>query len=101
MFNFDFWLYRRLCHSFVKYLEEEAVITYTHVLDLYDAGDLPKIAEMQMPPLARDYWQFDETATMRDVLLQVRRDEANHREVNRTLAKLRDDEPNPCAERWD
>ena len=32
----------KLCHSFVGYLEEEAVKTYTHVISDMDKGRLPE-----------------------------------------------------------
>ena len=32
----------RTCHRFVGYLEEEAVVTYTHAIEELDRGHLPK-----------------------------------------------------------
>ena len=44
---------------------------------------------MPPPKMALEYWRLDaQRATMRDVLLAVRADEANHRDVNGTLANL-------------
>ena len=44
--------------SFVGYLEEEAVKTYTHCLAELDAGHLPKWTAMPAPEIARQYWQL-------------------------------------------
>lgn len=92
----------RLCHRFVGYLEQEAVKTYTTILHYMDSTD-PKHASMrafgQKPAngIAIEYWKLPATATMRDVVAVVRADEANHRDVNHTLASLKPDEANPYA----
>lgn len=75
-----------LCHRFVGYLEEEAVRTYTKAIEAYDAGQLGSWQSMAAPTLAKQYWYLADDATMRDVLLAVRADESNHRDVNHTLA---------------
>jgi hypothetical protein len=86
----------RYCHKFVGYLEEEAVKTYTTLLNDIDNGALPEL-EKQCSRIARDYWQLKENATWRDVMAQVRADEANHRDVNHALAPLASEPeaPNP------
>lgn len=38
---------------------------------------------------------FQETASMKDVVLAIRADEAHHRVVNHTLASMKEDEYNP------
>lgn len=82
-FNAYFWLYvfsPKTAHRMCGYLEEEAVISYTHFLDALDNGSLPNI---KAPPLAVEYYNLDpETATVRDVVLAVRADEALHRDAN-------------------
>ena len=70
----------RICHRFVGFLEEEAVITYTRCLDDLEAGRLPIWAKTPAPQIAKTYWQLAEDATMREVLLAVRADEATHRQ---------------------
>jgi hypothetical protein len=85
----------RHCHSFVAYLEEEAVKTYTHALEDLDAGKIPEWTNRQAPEIAVSYWRLGEDATMRDLLLAVRADEACHRHVNATFAAIKADEPNP------
>eukprot|EP00744_Colponema_vietnamica_P000763 GILI01001326.1.p1 GENE.GILI01001326.1~~GILI01001326.1.p1 ORF type:complete len:314 (+),score=90.26 GILI01001326.1:64-942(+) len=84
-FNAYFLLYLvdpKLCHRFVGYLEEEAVISYTHLLHDIDAG---KIKNTPAPAIAIHYWNLKEGATLRDVTLAVRADEALHRDINHHL----------------
>ncbi len=76
------------CHRFVGYLEEEAVKTYTHSLELLDAGKLPKLAATPVPAIAMSYWRLKEGATFRDLVEAVRADEAVHRQVNHVFADL-------------
>jgi hypothetical protein len=97
-FNLFFWSYLlspRTCHRFVGFLEEEAVITYSRCLKDLDAGKLPKWTNMAAPDIAKGYWRLADNAKMRDVLLAVRADEANHRIVNHTFADLSKDAENP------
>lgn len=87
----------RICHRFVGYLEEEAVLTYTRAIKDIEAGKLPKWEKMEAPEIAVRYWNMPEGhRTMRDLLLYIRADEAKHREVNHTLGNLdQDEDPNP------
>jgi ubiquinol oxidase len=39
------------------------------------------------PEIARHYWKLPDDATLRDVVLVVRADEAHHRDVNHGLAE--------------
>lgn len=92
----------RTCHRFVGYLEEEAVITYTRALADIDAGKLPGFENMSAPQIAIDYWKMNPGASMRDLLLYIRADEAKHREVNHTLANLDVDmDPNPFMTKYE
>ncbi|GAA5881162.1 hypothetical protein JCM16303_004821 [Sporobolomyces ruberrimus] len=86
-------------HRFVAYLEEEAVKTYSHVLEAIDKGELPEweAGAQKVPTVAKDYWRLGDDATMRDLILAVRADEAGHRFVNHTLANLEKDDFNPVA----
>ncbi len=74
---------RRTAHRVVGYFEEEAVVSYTLYLKEIDEGRAPTSAA---PAIARHYWQLPEGATLRDVVLVVRADEAHHRDVNHGLA---------------
>lgn len=69
----------RTAHRIVGYFEEEAVISYTHYLREIDEG---RSANVPAPAIARHYWHLPESATLRDVVLVVRADEAHHRDVN-------------------
>jgi threonyl-tRNA synthetase len=95
LFFISYLLSPKTCHRFVGYLEEEAVKTYTHAIADLDAGLLPGWNNLLAPPLAVEYWKLKEGATMRDLLLAVRADEACHSHVNHTLASLADGAKNP------
>ena len=72
----------KICHRFVGYLEEEAVYTYTRMINELEAGKLPKWENMQAPEIAVTYWNMPEgKRSMHDMLLYIRADEAKHREV--------------------
>jgi len=85
----------RYCHRFVGYLEEEAVITYTKCLQDIDTGVIKQWSTEKAPEIARSYWKLPENATVRDMILQYRADEANHRKVNHAFANLKHGEINP------
>ena len=85
-YNFFFLLYLispRTAHRVVGYFEEEAVISYTHYLKEIDEGRSENVAA---PEIAKRYWNLLEGATLRDVVLVVRADEAHHRDVNHGFA---------------
>jgi ubiquinol oxidase len=73
----------RTAHRIVGYFEEEAVISYTLYLKELDEGRSPNVAA---PEIARRYWKLPDDATLRDVILVVRADEAHHRDVNHGFA---------------
>jgi len=73
----------KTAHRVVGYFEEEAVISYTHYLAELDEGRSPNVPA---PEVAKRYWKLPETATLRDVVLVVRADEAHHRDVNHGFA---------------
>ncbi|HWU95507.1 MAG TPA: alternative oxidase [Sphingomonas sp.] len=73
----------RTAHRVVGYFEEEAVISYTHYLAEIDEGRSPNVPA---PAIARHYWKLADNATLRDVVLVVRADEAHHRDVNHGFA---------------
>ncbi len=74
---------RRTAHRLVGYFEEEAVLSYTQYLAEIDAG---RAVNVPAPPIARRYWKLADDATLRDVVLVVRADEAHHRDVNHGFA---------------
>jgi ubiquinol oxidase len=73
----------RTAHRVVGYFEEEAVISYTLYLRELDEGRSPN---GPAPAIARHYWKLPDDATLRDVVLVVRADEAHHRDVNHGFA---------------
>ena len=73
----------RTAHRVVGYFEEEAVLSYTLYLREIDEG---RSANLPAPLIARRYWGLPEDATLRDVVLVVRADEAHHRDVNHGFA---------------
>lgn len=81
---------RRTAHRLVGYFEEEAVLSYTQYLEEIDAGRAPNVAA---PAIAKRYWKLADEATLRDVVLVVRADEAHHRDVNHGLANQLSGEP--------
>jgi ubiquinol oxidase len=87
-FNAFFLLYLispATAHRLVGYFEEEAVISYTSFLQAIDAGE---IANCTIPEFARSYWALPETALLRELVVAIRQDEANHRDVNHYLSDV-------------
>lgn len=73
----------RTAHRVVGYFEEEAVISYTLYLQEIDEGRSPNVPA---PAIAKHYWMLPDDATLRDVVLLVRADEAHHRDINHGFA---------------
>ena len=73
----------KTAHRVVGYFEEEAVISYSLYLKELDEGRSPN---GPAPAIARHYWKLADDATLRDVVLVVRADEAHHRDVNHGFA---------------
>ena len=69
----------KTAHRVVGYFEEEAVISYTLYLKEIDEGRSPNVPA---PAIAIHYWKMAPDATLRDVVLIVRADEAHHRDIN-------------------
>lgn len=85
-YNFYFFLYLfapRTAHRVVGYFEEEAVTSYTQYLEEVDAG---RHENVPAPQIAIDYWNLPADARLRDVIIAVRADEAEHRDVNHEFA---------------
>ena len=52
------------------YLEEQAVVTYTHILDELDAGRLPMWEKLPAPELAVTYWKLPrDKSCMRSLII--------------------------------
>ena len=83
LFSLLYLISSKTAHRVVGYFEEEAVISYTLYLKEIDEGRSPNVAA---PQIAIDYWKMPADATLRDVVLLVRADEAHHRDVNHGFA---------------
>ena len=84
--HFYFALYiffPRCAHRMVGYFEEQAVISYTEYLALIDQG---KVKNVSAPPIAINYYKLKDDATLRDVIIAVRKDEQGHSDVNHCMA---------------
>ena len=81
-YNLFFLLYlisSRTAHRLVGYFEEEAVYSYTEYLHGVQTG---KYENIPAPKIAIDYWHLKKNARLSDVIVAVRNDEMNHRDVN-------------------
>ena len=90
-YNAFFFLYLfapRTAHRVVGYFEEEAVFSYTQYLAEVDSG---RHENVPAPQIAIDYWQLPEDARLRDVIIAVRADEAEHRDVNHGFVSILDE----------
>ena len=73
----------RTAHRVVGYLEEEAVISYSHYLKEIDKG---RIENIPAPDIAIKYWNMPVDSKLRDLVICVRNDEAKHRDINHNFA---------------
>ncbi|KAJ5385094.1 hypothetical protein N7517_003005 [Penicillium concentricum] len=98
-FSLAYLISPQICHRFVGYLEEEAVITYSKAICDLENGHLPGWESLQAPDMAIKYWQMPKgQRCMHSLLLYVRADEAKHRDVNHALGNLdQNTDPNPFA----
>jgi ubiquinol oxidase len=81
-YNLFFLLYlisSKTAHRLVGYFEEEAVYSYTEYLRDVQRG---KYENIPAPKIAIDYWHLKKNARLSDVIVAVRNDEMNHRDVN-------------------
>ena len=85
-YNLFFLLYlisSKTAHLLVGYFEEEAVYSYTEYLQGIREG---KYENIPAPQIAIDYWHLKNDARLSDVILAVRKDEMNHRDVNHSFS---------------
>lgn len=87
IFSVLYLISSRTAHRVVGYFEEEAVISYTLYLKEIDEGRSPNVPA---PAIAKHYWKMSADATLRDVVLLVRADEAHHRDINHGFASKLD-----------
>ena len=85
-YNSFFLLYlvsSRTAHRAVGYFEEEAIVSYSEYLAEIEGGRIENVAA---PQIAIDYWELGPDASLKDVVIAVRADEAGHRDVNHGFA---------------
>ena len=75
--------FKKTAHRMIGYFEEEAVTSYSEYLEEIDNGT---ISNSPAPQIAIDYWNLDAKASLRDVVIAVRADEAGHRDKNHEFA---------------
>ena len=75
--------FSKTAHRMIHYFEEEAVMSYSEYLAEIDNG---KILNRPAPQIAIDYWNLGSDASLRDVVIAVRADEAGHRDKNHEFA---------------
>ena len=87
-YNLFFLLYlfsAKTAHRLVGYFEEEAVYSYSEYLNGVESG---KYENITAPQIAINYWNLGQHARLSDVIMAVRNDEMNHRDVNHHFATL-------------
>ena len=82
-YMFLYIFFPQCAHRMVGYFEEQACISYTEYLKEIDEG---RTENIKAPKIAIDYYNLDKNATLRDVVIAVRKDEEGHRDVNREMA---------------
>lgn len=85
-YNLYFFIYlfsAKTAHRIVGYFEEEAYYSYSEYLRGIDQGLYENVPA---PAIAIKYWNLPSDARLREVVLAVRQDEADHRDVNHRFA---------------
>jgi ubiquinol oxidase len=85
MYSIIYLASQRTAHRIVGYFEEEAVFSYTEYLKELESG---RIDDQPAPKIAIDYWNLPLHSTLKDVVRVVRDDEAGHRDVNHSFARI-------------
>ena len=88
MYSIIYLVSQRTAHRIVGYFEEEAVFSYTEYLNELESG---RIDDQPAPKIAIDYWNLPLHSTLKDVVRVVRDDEAGHRDVNHSFARILND----------
>ena len=82
-YMFLYVFFPQCAHRMVGYFEEQACISYTEYLKEIDEG---RTENIKAPKIAIDYYKLSKDATLRDVVIAVRKDEEGHRDVNHEMA---------------
>lgn len=88
LFSVGYLFFPRVCHRIVGYLEEEAVKTYTKMIDEIQNpnSSIHHWKTVQAGQMPKEYWQLETTSTLYDVVLAIRKDEEHHKIVNHKFA---------------
>lgn len=76
---FLFVFFPKTAHRMIHYFEEEAVKSYTQYLHMVDSGQAENIPATA---LAKQYYNLDDDATLRDIIIKIRADEEKHAKIN-------------------
>ena len=82
-YMFLYIFFPQCAHRMVGYFEEQACISYTEYLKEINEG---RTENIKAPKIAIDYYNLSQDATLRDVVIAVRKDEEGHRDVNHDMA---------------
>lgn len=84
-YTFLYALFPKIAHRMIGYFEEQAVVSYTEFLEEIDNGNIENVSA---PQIAMDYkpWNLSNDATLRDLVIAVRKDEEGHRDRNHEMA---------------
>jgi len=79
-----------LCHRAVGFLEEEAVHTYTVLIEQMEieGSEIAEWGRQPAPKEAIEYYDMTEDATVYDMIMNIRADEACHRDLNHHFADI-------------
>lgn len=69
-------VYAPLCHSGAHFISSYAVDFYTDALTALDMGEMPHVAAMEAPPVAMWFYKVTVGSRFREVLLNIRADDA-------------------------
>jgi len=83
VYSLIYLLSSKISHRVVGYFEEEACKSYTEYLNKIDIGEVENI---NAPQIAIDYYGLPLNAKLRDVIVEIREDEAKHRDRNHEFA---------------
>lgn len=83
VYTLIYLLSSKIAHRVVGYFEEEACKSYTEYLGKIDDGEVENVTA---PQIAIDYYELSADATLYDVILRIRMDEAKHRDKNHSFA---------------
>lgn len=101
-FGLCYALRPQYCHRLVGYVEEEACSTYTKIIKgierAPEGSDLASWRNEVAPAIGRAYWHLGEDGTVLDLMMAIRADEANHRDVNHLAAGVKPGQINPLVD---